>query len=79
MTKQHQTKETLVLLMEMLRRLQFRFAVALFGDNTYRRMQKLMKDPFAINLGQQKIDSFTFAEGAYPASAVKNVAQKAWP
>ena len=67
MSKQHQTKETLVLVMEMLRRLEFCFAVALFGDSTYRRMQKLMKDPFAINLGHHTIDSFTFAKGAYPA------------
>ena len=78
-TKEHQTKEALVLVMEMLRRLEFCFAVALFGDSTSQRMQKLMKDPFTINVGQQIIDSFTFDEGTFPASAIKNVAQKVWP
>ena len=78
-TKEHQTKEALVLVMEMLRRLEFRFAVALFGDSTSQRMQKLIMDPFTIGIGQQIIDSFTFDEGTFPASAVKNVAQKVWP
>ena len=78
-SKEHQMKEALVLVMEMLHRLEFRFAVALFGDSTSQRMRKLIKDPFTIDIGQQIIDSFTFDEGTFPASAVRNVAQKVWP
>ena len=78
-TKEHQMKEALVLVMEMLHRLEFHFAVALFGDSTSQRMLKLIKDPFTVDIGQQIIDAFTFDEGTFPASAVRNVAQKVWP
>ena len=78
-TKEIQMTEALVLVMETLRRLEQPFAVARFGDRKSQQMLKTMDKPFTQLIGQKILESFSFNEGTYPASAVRHVAEKVWP
>ena len=78
-TKEIQMTEALVLMMETLRRLEQPFAIARFGDRKSQQMLKRMDEPFSQLIGQKIIESFSFNEGTYPASAVRHVAEKVWP
>ena len=78
-TKETQMIEALVLVMETLRRLEQPFAVARFGDRNSQQMLKMMNEPFTQLVGQRILESFSFDQGTYPASAVRHVAEKVWP
>ena len=78
-SKEIQMTEALVLVMETLKRLEQRFAVARFGNRKSQQMLKTMDEPFTQLIGQKILESFSFNEGTYPASAVRHVAEKVWP
>ena len=78
-TKENRMTEALVLLMETLKRLEQSFAVARFGNRKSQKMLKMMNEPFTQLIGQKILESFSFDEGTYPASAVRHVAEKVWP
>ena len=72
--------ETLVVLIEVLRRLEHKFAVARFGNkNDKRALIKDFKTPMSLSLGQQILESFTYDQGTYPVEALQNVSSKIWP
>lgn len=59
-----QVQETLVLLMETLRRMECRFAIGRFGARTNNRLLKALGSDLTHMLGQQILESFTYDEGA---------------
>ncbi len=72
--------QSLVVLCEVLRRLECKFAVAKFGDPKDREaLLKGFDRPLNLALGEQIIESLTFDQGTVPASCLKNVCQKLWP
>ena len=82
----NQMYETVVLLMESLRRLECRFSVYRFGNKakgtSTKAPQICMKgpeDPFTPEVGQRVLELLTFDEGSYLASAVEAVASGLWP
>ncbi|CAF3142796.1 unnamed protein product [Rotaria sp. Silwood2] len=71
--------ETLVVIMELLRKLETRFAVARFGT---RKNQKILKNPhelFTNQDGQYVLEALTFDEGTYPATGLARVADQVFP
>jgi len=78
-SKEIQMTEALVLAMETLKRMEFQFAVARFGDRNSQQMLKNLGDRFDSVTGQRIIESFSFDQGTYPATALANVAAKVWP
>jgi len=72
--------QSLVVLCEVLRRLECKFAVAKFGDPKDREaLLKGFDRPLNLALGEQIIESLTFDQGTVPASCLKNICQKLWP
>ena len=72
--------QSLVVLCEVLRRLECKFAVSKFGDPKDREaLLKGFDKPLNLALGEQIIESLTFDQGTVPASCLKNVCQKLWP
>ena len=70
----------LVVLIEVLRRLEHKFAIARFRNkNDKRALLKDFKTPISISLGQQILESFTYDQGTYPIEAIQNIATKIWP
>eukprot|EP00961_Rhodomonas_salina_P088489 1190052-Rhodomonas_salina.1 len=64
--------EALVLLMEALKRLECRFAVARFGDQTTQQALKTMREALDLEVGQRIVElCLEPDEGTYPAEAVK--------
>lgn len=75
-TKASQSAETLVVLIEVLRKLECRFAIGRFGNAHRQILLKSFKSLFSYDLGEQILESFTFDEGTYPATALANFASK---
>jgi len=75
----NQLFETLVLLIEVLRRLECPFAIARFGGRTQQLLLKGLYQAFDSALGEQILESFSFDEGTYPATAFRRLADKVWP
>eukprot|EP00397_Hematodinium_sp_SG-2012_P000165 GEMP01000165.1.p1 GENE.GEMP01000165.1~~GEMP01000165.1.p1 ORF type:complete len:2228 (+),score=410.75 GEMP01000165.1:779-7462(+) len=75
----NQVQEALVLLIETLRKLECRFAVARFGNKRGQRLLKQFDQPFSSTLGEQILNSFTYNESTHTVSGVEAVAQKLWP
>ena len=72
--------QSLVVLCEVLRRLECKFAVAKFGDPKDRKsLLKGFDDQISLRLGEQIIESLTFDQGTVPASCLQNVCEKLWP
>lgn len=78
-TKEHAIAETLVVLMEALRKLEFSFALAKFGDRSGAVVIKEFTERFTRAVGQRVLESFTYNEGSYPATGLLAVANKIWP
>lgn len=78
-SKEMQTMEALVLAMEALKRLEFPFAVARFGDRHSQQMLKNMDETYTREVGQKILDSFSFDQGTFPATGLLNIAEKVWP
>ena len=79
-SKETYVAETIVVLIEVLRRLEHKFAVARFGNkNDKKALLKDFKTPMSISLGQQILESFTYDQGTYPIEALQNISQKIWP
>lgn len=67
---QYALKESLVLLFEVLRKVEMRFAVALFGSRDKTRIVKRLEDSFSSELGEKILESLTFDQGTYLATAL---------
>ncbi|CAF3836916.1 unnamed protein product [Rotaria sp. Silwood1] len=68
--------EILVILMELLRKLESKFAVARFGGRNNQKMLKNMLDRFTIQDGQYVLEALTFDEGTYPATGLDNISKR---
>ncbi|CAF3213457.1 unnamed protein product [Rotaria socialis] len=75
----HAIYESLVVLMELLRRLESKFAVARFGGRTNQKILKNLDDLFTIQDGQYVLEALTFDEGTYPATGLARVADRVFP
>ena len=69
----------LVLTMEILRRMEQPFAVTRFGDRNSQQMLKMITDHFTEVMGQKVIESFSYDQGTYIATAIANAAETVWP
>eukprot|EP00041_Stephanoeca_diplocostata_P039429 m.1625156 g.1625156 ORF g.1625156 m.1625156 type:complete len:4446 (-) comp25391_c0_seq1:138-13475(-) len=76
---EQQLTESLVLIMEILRKLECRFSIARFGNRNGQRILKDFETPMSSEIGQSVLESFSFDEGTYPATAIQAVAKKVWP
>jgi len=71
--------ETLAIVMESMRRVELRFAVARFGKKQDGvRFLKSMDEPMSYERGQYVLEAFTFNEGTNPATCFQLAAEKAW-
>lgn len=71
-----ETKQALVLLAEVLRRLEVRFAVVRFGRAHGQVVLKGLDEPFSAQGMQLALEALTWDEGTYPASACDFVAHE---
>ena len=71
--------ETLVVLMELLRKLETKFAVARFGTRKNQKILKNLHDLFTNEDGQYVLEALTFDEGTYPATGLARVADQVFP
>ncbi|CAF2481316.1 unnamed protein product [Rotaria sp. Silwood2] len=71
--------ESLVVLMELLRKLENKFAVARFGGRTNQKILKNLNDMFTNQDGQYILEALTFDEGTYPATGLARVADRVFP
>ena len=71
--------ETLVVLMELLRKLETKFAVARFGTRKNQKILKNLHDLFTNEDGQFVLEALTFDEGTYPATGLARVADQVFP
>ncbi|CAF3438283.1 unnamed protein product, partial [Rotaria sp. Silwood2] len=69
--------ESLVILMELLRKMEFKFSVARFGGRTNQKILKDMNQHIFTNKdGQFILEAITFDEGTYPATGLKRIVNK---
>lgn len=71
-----ETKQALVLLAEVLRRLEVSFAVVRFGRAHGQVVLKGLNEPFSAQAMQLALEALTWDEGTYPASACEFVARE---
>ncbi|CAF4310596.1 unnamed protein product, partial [Rotaria sp. Silwood2] len=71
--------ETLVVIMELLRKLETRFAVARFGTRKNQKILKNLHELFTNQDGQYVLEALTFDEGTYPATGLARVADQVFP
>lgn len=69
--------EVTVFLMELLRKLECRFAVARFGDTGV--VLKHFDDPFAAVVGERVIHAMTYDTSTHPHASLDSVAKALWP
>eukprot|EP00899_Mesostigma_viride_P017508 jgi/Mesvir1/25759/Mv01936-RA.3 len=71
-------QETLVLLLEVLRKLEIHVAVARFGDSGShgRVILKRFEDPYSAQLGQKLLESMSYTEASFPVSGLEGVADR---
>jgi hypothetical protein len=66
-----QTHQALVLLCEVLRRLESPFALVRFGRRAGQAVLKGFGDEFGAARGQFALDALTFTEGSYPVRSAR--------
>jgi hypothetical protein len=71
--------ESLVVIMELLRKLESKFAVARFGARTNQKILKNLQELFTNADGQFVLEALTFDEGTYPATGLARVADRVFP
>ncbi|CAF4820506.1 unnamed protein product, partial [Rotaria sp. Silwood1] len=71
--------EALVIIMELLRKLERKFAVARFGTRTNQKILKNLNDLFTNQDGQYVLEALTFDEGTYPATGLARIADRVFP
>ena len=69
-----ETKQAMVLVAEVLRRLEVKFAIVRFGRAHGQLVLKGLDDPFSAQTMQLALEALTCDEGTYPASACHFVA-----
>jgi hypothetical protein len=81
-SKEHSVIEALVVLIEVLRKLEFRFAIALWGRNPGKLLldfEREGEEHFNLKKGQEIIQSLTFDEPSEIATCLKALCNKVWP
>ncbi|CAF1360663.1 unnamed protein product [Adineta steineri] len=69
----------LVIIMEVLRKLETKFAVARFGGRTNQKILKNLNDHFTHGDGEFILEALTFDEGTYPATGLARITKKVFP
>ena len=67
--------ESVVVLMEALRKLESKFAVARFGGQKNQKILKNLHELFTVKDGEYVLQALTFDEGTYPATGLARVAE----
>ncbi|CAF5224704.1 unnamed protein product, partial [Rotaria magnacalcarata] len=65
--------------MELLRKLESKFAGARFGTRTNQKILKNLDDLFTNQDGQYVLEALTFDDGTYPATGLTRIANKIFP
>ena len=79
-TKSIFVAETLVVLIEVLRRIEHKFAIARFGSiNDKKALLKGFEDPMSMARGQHILESLTYNQGTYIFQGLERVTSKIWP
>ncbi|CAF1506682.1 unnamed protein product, partial [Rotaria sordida] len=68
--------EILVILMEVLRKMEFKFAVTCFGGQKNQLILKNMDQLFTYDDGQFVLEAITLDEGTFPATGLKKITEK---
>ena len=77
--KKNHLSETLVVVIEILRRLEHKFAIARFGSKFDQNcLLKGLDLPMSMSLGQTILESFSFDQGTYSLDGLHNVTHKVW-
>jgi hypothetical protein len=76
--KKNYVAEALVVLMEVLCKMECRFSVVRFGNKASQIQLKKLEDPFTYQLGEYILESLSYDEGTRPGSALKTTAQTLW-
>ncbi|CAF3956268.1 unnamed protein product, partial [Rotaria magnacalcarata] len=71
--------ESLVILMELLRKMEFKFSVARFGGRTNQKILKDIDQLFTDQDGQFILEAISLDEGTYPATGLARIADKIFP
>ncbi|CAF1361600.1 unnamed protein product [Adineta steineri] len=69
----------LVIIMEVLRKLESKFAVTRFGGRTNQKILKNLNDHFTHGDGEFVLEALTFDEGTYPATGLARITKKVFP
>lgn len=77
---QRQVAETLAVVIEVLRKLEIKFAVARFGNGTAQsqRVLKAFGEPFSYLVGESILERLTYNESSHVASGLEAVANGLW-
>lgn len=76
---EHQMKETIVLLIEVLRHLECPFAIGRFAGKKVANLLKGFDTPFNMNLGEQILESLNCrGKGTCPGDAFKSFLEELW-
>lgn len=71
--------QTVVILIETLRRLECRFSIATLGDAYRTRILKALDGPFSVSVGEQILAGLTYDESSHIATGVAAVANHLFP
>ena len=71
--------EALVVIMELLRKLEIKFAVGRFGARINQKILKNLDDLFTNQDGQYVLEALTFDEGTYPATGLARIIDRIFP
>ncbi|KAJ1469632.1 hypothetical protein T484DRAFT_1918945 [Baffinella frigidus] len=77
--KAKEVHEALVVLIEVMRKLEFRFAIALWGTWKQEKLLLNFDDEFNAKKGQEIIESLTFTGASEMADCMTSLAKKVWP
>ena len=78
-SKEQAVHEALVVLIEVIRKLEFRFAIALWGRHKNEKLMLGFDDVFNAKKGQEIIESLTFDESSEMADCIGSLVNKVWP
>lgn len=72
--------QCVVVICELLRRLECKFAVARFGDPKDRfSLLKSFQTPMSVSVGEHIIESLTFDQGTLIENCMDNICERVWP
>jgi hypothetical protein len=75
----HAIYECLVMIMEVFRKMEFKFSIARFGGLQSQIILKKLNEQFTNDHGQIILEAITLNEGTYPATGLRQIAETIFP